>query len=84
MRKQSLIHVHTLLIQVHQELQESGDVPAGAFDEYEQFGVWHTSVHRGKDAHIEAIWLLFDGIDETIERQSDQFVTEDASIEKSQ
>lgn len=82
MKKQSLIHVHALLVQVRQELDESGSLPTGAFDEYEQFGVKHTSIHRGKDAHTEAVWLLLDGIDETLDRQQQPVNTEDTGIEK--
>lgn len=84
MKKQSLIHVHALLIQVRGELRESGSVPTGAFDNYEQLGVLHTSIHLRKDAHTEAIWLLLDGIGETINRQNNQVATKNINIEKSQ
>lgn len=74
MKKQSLVHIHALLENVRRELYQSGNVPDGAFDEYEQFGVRHTSIQRRKDAHREAIWLLLDGIDETLHRQQEPFL----------
>lgn len=69
MKKQSLIQVHALLVCVRRELDRSGEVHDGQFDDYDQFGVTPTSIHRRKDDHSEAIQLLLDGIHETADGQ---------------
>lgn len=66
MEKQGTIHIHGLLAVVRQELDEHDKIPEGAFQAYDENGVHHRSVHRRKGEHAEAIWLLIDGIQETI------------------
>ncbi|MFC4439325.1 MULTISPECIES: UPF0058 family protein [Natrialbaceae] len=71
MKKQSLVHVHGLLTQIRSELQNCGEVPGDAYRGYEERNVSPMSIHRGKDAHREAIDLLGDGILRTIDHQRD-------------
>ena len=77
MRKKELVHVHALLQQVREELQESGPVPADAFDAYEEYGVAAAAVHHRKADHRTAIFELADGLTTTIEtREGEQAADE--------
>jgi hypothetical protein len=69
MKKQSLVYVHGLLAQIRRNLRQNGDVPADAYQEYDQQSVSPMSVHRRKGAHREAIGLLGKGIRRTIAHQ---------------
>lgn len=75
MNKQSLIHLHALLTNVREDLAAREEVPEGVYREYEQYGVRHTSIHRSKGSHEEAVWLLLDGIDQTIGEEAERPTT---------
>ena len=66
MKKQSLIHIHQLLAIVQDAVTSHNETPPDAFDAYVQYGVRPTHIHRSKDQHKEAIWLLLEGINRTI------------------
>lgn len=74
MKKQSLIHVHALLVQIRNDLHGSGEDSEHAFDEYDQFDVSPTSVHKGKDYHLKAIRLLLDGIREILDTHEERVI----------
>jgi hypothetical protein len=56
MRKNELIHLHSLLREVRTEY--AADADDDAFDEYESLGVAPTHVHESKDNHREAVLTL--------------------------
>ncbi len=63
MRKQELIHLHSLLVQIRTVLTSNYDPPDGAFAEYERHGVHPRAIYARKDAHHQAITHLTDGIE---------------------
>ena len=60
---QELIHLHALLFEVRDFLEQEGTVPSGAFDAYERQPVRPSHIHRRKEAHETAIGLLLNGLD---------------------
>ncbi|MFC7115726.1 UPF0058 family protein [Natronoarchaeum sp. GCM10025703] len=78
MRSQELIHLHALLVEVRGYLEREERLPAGAFAAYDaqQTGPFH--IHQSKEEHKQAISLLVEGIDRSI--QSDP-PREEASIQ---
>lgn len=70
MRKQELIHIHGLLVEVRRYFDDRDEIPADAFDAYDTYGVTPTALHRHKDAHKEAIEHLLEGIDTTLTIES--------------
>lgn len=62
MRQQELIHLHNLLIQIRRHIEAAEDVPADAFDAYDAHAVSPIAVHRRKDDHQDAVFLLLDGL----------------------
>jgi hypothetical protein len=74
MRKQSLIHVHTLLQEIRQNFDRRPGcrIPDDAFDDYRAHGVAPSHIHLGKDAHEEAIDRLLDGITRVIAENQKQ------------
>ncbi len=57
MQKEELIQLHTLFVQIKEEIQKRMDVN-GAFREYEQLGVYPHHIHKSKNAHKKAIFIL--------------------------
>lgn len=68
MRKQALIHLHSLSIELRSWLSEHHDID-GAFDTYDEEGVSPYEVHRRKRVHREAVRSCFDGVTTVIEDQ---------------
>lgn len=66
MRKQSLIHLHHLTIELRSWLAESHDID-GQFDPYDAEGVSPYEIHRRKAAHEEAVQSCMDGVVAVIE-----------------
>lgn len=68
MRKQELVHLHGLLVVIRGHLAEREDVeiPAGAFDVYDSYGVEPTAISERKDAHKEAVDRLLAGLHTTL------------------
>jgi len=59
MQKEELIQLHTLFVQIKNELEKQmKDELNGAFKEYEQLGVLPHHVHKSKNAHKKAIFIL--------------------------
>lgn len=71
MRKQELIHIHGLLVVTREHLadQDEIEIPTDAFDAYDDFGVGPTAIAKRKDAHIEAVEYLLDGLHTTLTTQ---------------
>jgi hypothetical protein len=57
MKKQSLIHLHGLLAQVHNFYEDALGVEFEV-DDYVQYGVQPTSIHKSKEDHKTAVRLL--------------------------
>ncbi|MCD6512620.1 MAG: UPF0058 family protein [Thermoplasmata archaeon] len=57
MQKEELIQLHTLFVQIKEELQKRMDLN-GAFKEYEELGVYPHHIHKSKNAHKKAIFIL--------------------------
>ncbi|MBX0326007.1 UPF0058 family protein [Halomicroarcula sp. F13] len=68
MRKQELIHIHSLLVVTRQHLAEQADIeiPADAFDGYDDSGIGPTAIAERKDAHKAAVHQLLDGFQTTL------------------
>ncbi len=66
MRKQELIHLHSLLVQIRSELTADYDPPDAAFAAYERHGVHPRAIYVRKDAHHQAIRHLTDGIEQVL------------------
>jgi hypothetical protein len=83
MRKQELIHIHGLLLVTRRHLaaQERVEIPADAFDEYDDFGVGPTAIAKRKDAHKAAVDRLLAGLHSTLGTQRG---TADASATSSE
>jgi hypothetical protein len=74
MRKQELIHLHSLLAQVqnHYEADTGSDVDQ---TDYTTLGVKPTSIHRSKTDHKDAVFALADGLTADMVERSDEPLT---------
>ncbi|MFW5911337.1 MAG: UPF0058 family protein [Halolamina sp.] len=63
MKKQELIHLHGLLSEVRAEYESDGGLD---LQEYREFGVQPTSIHRSKTAHKRAVFELVHGLTDAI------------------
>jgi hypothetical protein len=69
MKKQELIHLHGLLAEISNDLEEyTGTEPA--LEEYEELGARPTSIHKSKTDHKAAVFALARGI--TIEMHDEE------------
>ncbi|MCU4743726.1 UPF0058 family protein [Halobacteria archaeon AArc-m2/3/4] len=64
---QELIHIHALLLETREYLEREGDVPDSAFDSYDTQSIRPSHIHRQKDAHMSAIFMLLDGFDQSVQ-----------------
>lgn len=55
MRKQELIHLHGLLMELHGEMTPDVSID---LSEYEDHGIKPTSIHKSKGAHKDAVLTL--------------------------
>ena len=58
MRKQELVHLHGLLIEITRSLVEQGTVSAEIWNEYEALEIKAHSMQARKSAHKEAVLFL--------------------------
>jgi len=58
MQKEELIQLHTLFVQIKNELEKQLAEKNGAFKEYEKLGVLPHHVHKSKNSHKKAIFIL--------------------------
>lgn len=56
MKKEELIHVHILLVQFKNYCEANGF--NGDFSKYEDLNISHFQVHRSKEEHKQAIFVL--------------------------
>ncbi|MFP8958434.1 UPF0058 family protein [Natrialbaceae archaeon A-CW3] len=62
MRKQELIHLHALAMEIRKYLVVHETIPTGSFEHYEHYGVSPTSIHYSKTRHKESLQLLLEGL----------------------
>ncbi|WP_262180983.1 MULTISPECIES: UPF0058 family protein [Haloarcula] len=74
MKKQELIHLHSLLAQVqhHYEADTGTEVD---HDEYAELGVKPTSIHKSKTDHKAAVFALADGLTDDMVAESEEPLT---------
>lgn len=74
MKKQELIQIHGLLVEVqsHYEMESGCSTDCS---EYERLGVNPTSIHRSKAAHEEAIFVLLDGLIDAMTSKEEQLTS---------
>jgi hypothetical protein len=58
MKKDELVHLHTLLALVRGEYERRGVAPPGAFDAYDDLGVSPMAVYGSKSEHERAVEAL--------------------------
>ncbi len=68
MRSQEYVQLHALCQEIRATIEDEHDA-AGAFDAYDAQPVRPTHVHISKAHHHAAIFLLLEGISETLEAQ---------------
>ncbi len=72
MRKQEYIHLHALLAEVNNDVQENGTEID--LDSYESLGVRPSSIHRSKTDHKEAVQALATCLTESMDETADDQV----------
>lgn len=58
MQKEEIIQLHTLFAQIKNELEQQFSSSPTVFEEYEQLGVLPHHVHKSKDDHKRAVFIL--------------------------
>jgi len=58
MQKEEIIQLHTLFAQIKNELEHQFPSPASTFEEYENLKVLPHHVHKSKDDHTRAVFVL--------------------------
>lgn len=68
MRKQGIVHLHGLLVLVRRDFTEQNEIqiPADAFESYDEYGVRPTRIADRKRAHKAAVSHLLDGLETTV------------------
>ena len=74
MKKQELIHLHSLLAQV-QHHYEADTGTTVEHDEYAELGVKPTSIHKSKTDHKSAVFALADELTDDMAAESDDPLT---------
>lgn len=72
MRKQELVHLHGVLVEVTQSLVEQGAISAEIWTEYETLDVSANSIHAQKSEHLEAVLLLATALSVGIDQPTDE------------
>lgn len=72
MRKQELVHLHGLLVEVTESLVDKGAVSAKIWNEYEGLETGSYSINAQKSDHQEAVSLLASTISATIEQPTEE------------
>lgn len=62
MRKQELIHLHALCVELRRYFEDHHDLSSDPFQSYEEFGVSPLAVHHRKQFHEEALFRLLIGL----------------------
>ncbi|MBE8538691.1 UPF0058 family protein [Geoglobus acetivorans] len=69
MHKEELVFLHLTLFHVKRFLEEAG-LSNGYFREYEDMGVQPVHIHKSKNDHKKAIFLLCKGLNEMLGERS--------------
>lgn len=72
MRKQELIHLHALLVEVTHHLDDHGDMPTEISTEYNTLDTHPVSVHASKQDHHEAVMALATAIGTWLDRSPNE------------
>ncbi|MFP9192678.1 UPF0058 family protein [Natronosalvus vescus] len=70
MRKQELIHLHALTLEIRAYIVAHETIPADPFEQYDRYGVSPTSIHYSKTRHKESLQLLLEGLHRALDRAS--------------
>lgn len=62
LRKEDLVRVHALLVQVRHGLEKAALVASDAFREYDAYGITPLRVDASKSEHTRAVFLLGNAI----------------------
>lgn len=79
MKKQELIHIHALLYEVGEYIEQEDERPVDPFDPYKEQSTRPQHIHRGKDEHTTAINHLLRGYSQFV--QTSHQHTQTASTE---
>lgn len=82
MQSQELKQIHALLYEVREHLEKEDAVPSDAFTDYDSQPIRPSHVHQSKDAHMNAIGLILNGIKRTL--RSNPAPESDVAIEAPQ
>jgi hypothetical protein len=74
MKKQELIHLHSLLAQVQNHYEADTETTVD-HDEYAELGVKPTSIHKSKTDHKSAVFALADELTDAMADESDEPLT---------
>ncbi|MFB6177334.1 MAG: UPF0058 family protein, partial [Halobaculum sp.] len=79
MKKNELLHVHSLLVAVARQYDERGRLAADALDSYRELGVTPMSIRAPRDDHEDAVLALARVLGEAAGSESDDDSTGEAS-----
>lgn len=68
MRKDELIHIHALFLEVRQSLGENEERPIEMHSAYDALDVRPTSIHKSKENHRKAISTLGGSIERSLQQ----------------
>ncbi|MEF8975407.1 MAG: UPF0058 family protein [Halapricum sp.] len=71
MKKQELVHLHSLVVQFARYFESETDSPIPC-EEYAKLGVTPASIHRSKTAHEAALLALLDCVVTEIEAKDER------------
>jgi hypothetical protein len=71
MKKQELVHLHSLVVQFARHFESETDIPISC-EEYAKLGVTPASIHRSKTAHEAALLTLLDCVVTEIEAENER------------
>jgi hypothetical protein len=72
MRKQELVQLHGLLVEITQFLVDQGTVSTDIWNEYESLGITPYSIHARKSEHEEAVLVLAATLRATLEQRPEE------------
>lgn len=71
MKKQELVHLHSLVVQFARYYESEADISISC-DEYTKLGVTPASIHRSKTAHEAALLALLECVVTEIEIEDER------------
>lgn len=72
MRKQELVHLHGLLVEITESLVDEGAIPANIWNEYETLEIDACCIQARKSDHEEAVLILATTLTATLERPAEE------------